>query len=192
MKNILAFLLAATFTSSVQAQVTILPPDAIVDGRTIGEWTVEWWNWVYAQPTNQSPLIDNDGSHAAAGQHAGNLFLLGNTARPGQVTRQITVPEGRYLFFPVRYVSLDNVDFPVPLSAEELRDSAAGVVALMANLHVVIDGTSIDVLPHRVTSPVFSYDFPTTDNIESFVSGQPVQGLVDPIVSDGYWIMLEP
>ncbi len=171
----------------------VLPNDAVVEGKTLDEWSAEWWRWVYAQPTNQSPLLDADGSHATNGQTAGSVFFLGGLGlRSGSVTRTFDVPEGSHLFFPVRYVSLDNVDFPVPLSVEELRDAGAGVVALMINLHVVIDGQAIDVLPHRVLSPVFSFDFQSPDNLDSLLYGHPILGLVDPIVSDGYWVMVEP
>src|SRR5262245_10634985 len=111
-------------TMWIAAHAGVLPNDAVVDGKTIGEWTAEWWKWIYAQPTNQSPLLDTDGSFAAQGQPGGSVFFLANIATPGAVSRSFTVEEGSYLFFPVRYVSLDNVDFPVPLTVEELRDTA--------------------------------------------------------------------
>jgi hypothetical protein len=170
----------------------VLPNDAVVDGKTIGEWTAEWWKWIYAASTNRSPLLDGDGSLAGQGQPPGSVFLVANIATPGTVTRTFTVEEGKYLFFPVRYVTLDNVDFPIPLSVEELRDTAAGVVGVMTNLHAAIDDQPIDVLEHRVPSPVFSFNFETGDNLDSLIYGHEVTGLVDPIVSDGYWIMVQP
>ena len=108
------------------------------------------------------------------------------------MTRTFSVREGSYLLFPVRYVSLDNVDFPVALTVEELRDTAARVVALMTNLHAWFDGQPIDVSAHRVQSPVFSFNFETADNLDSYIYGHPVMGLVDPFISDGFWLMLEP
>jgi hypothetical protein len=176
--------LAIAMLAKVHAGV--LPSDAIVEGKTISEWTAEWWKWIYAVPTNQSPLLDADGSLAAQGQPGGSVFLLANVARSSSVTRSFTVPEGSYLLFPARYVALDNVDFPVPLSIEQLRDTAAEVVALMTNLHASVDGQPIDVSVHRVQSPVFSFNFETADNLDSLIYGHPVTGLVDPIVSDGY------
>jgi len=175
------------------AQPNVLPNDAIVEGRTLGEWTTEWWKWILSIPTNQNPGLDTDGSHAGNGQPGGGVFFLANIAgQGGAVSRTFTVPEGSRLLFPARFVSLDNVDFPLPLSPEELRDTAATVVDLMTNLYTVVDGTAFDVSAHRVRSPVFSFEFGSEDNLDSFVYGHPVSGLVDPIVSDGYWLMVEP
>ncbi len=174
------------------APAGVLSTDSVVDGKTVSEWTAEWWKWVYAQPTNQLPLLDPNGSLATNGQPGGSVFFLANIALPGSVTRALSVPEGSYLLFPLRYVTLDNVDFPFPLSLAELRDAAAGVVDLMTNLHATVDYVSVEVAPHRVLSPVFSFDFQTADNLDSFIYGHPVMGLVDPIVSDGYWMMVEP
>jgi len=182
--------LATVLAVPLPAQV--LSNDAVVDGKTIGDWSAEWWKWIYSLPTNQSPLLDTDGSFAANGQPGGDVFFVANLARPGTAARSFTIQEGKFLLFPVRYVTLDNVDFPVPLTLEELRDTAAGVVDLMTNLHVSIDGQPVDVSTHRFSSPVFSFNFETADNLDSFIYGHPVTGLVDPIVSDGYWIMLEP
>jgi len=194
MKMKLIGLIAATLAASpcVHAEGPVLSNDAIVDGKTIGDWSAEWWKWIYSLPTNQSPLLDTDGSQAANGQPGGDVFFIANLARPGTVARSFTIQEGKFLLFPVRYVTLDNVDFPVPLTVEELRDTAGGVVDLMTNLHVSIDGQQIDVSTHRFSSPVFSFNFETADNLDSFIYGHPVTGLVDPIVSDGYWIMLAP
>ncbi len=190
MKTKLALWFTLVLALTAQAQVS--PPDAVIDGRTIPEWTAEWWKWVYAQSTNASALFDTDGSQATNGQPGGSVFFVANIATPGRATRTFTVREGSYLLFPVRYVTLDNLNFPLPLTAAELRDTAAGVVDLMTNLHVTIDGQSIDVSSHRVFSPVFNFDFQSPDNLDSFFNGVPVTGLVDPIVSDGYWIMVQP
>jgi len=69
----------------------VLPNDATVDGKTIGDWTAEWWKWIYSLPTNQSPLLDTDGSLAGNGQPDGDVFFVANLARPGTVARSFTI-----------------------------------------------------------------------------------------------------
>src|SRR5580765_1663222 len=132
MKKSLTFLFTMALALAARSQVAA--PDAVIDGKTIPEWTADWWKWVYAQPTNASALFDTDGSQAANGQPGGGVFFVANIATPGTVTRTFSVPEGSYLLFPVRYVTLDNVAFVVPLSVAQLRDAASGVVDLMTNV----------------------------------------------------------
>src|SRR5436190_2181183 len=45
---------------------------------------------------------------------------------------------------------------------------------------------------YRATSPVFSLDLPITCSLVSFLFGPPFSGLDDPIVADGYYLMLQP
>jgi hypothetical protein len=64
----LANLLGAGATSA-----QILPPGSTVHGKTIGEWTQDWWNWYFSfpaaiEPYGDAPLTDTTGEHAADGQ----------------------------------------------------------------------------------------------------------------------------
>src|SRR5437899_11630414 len=101
-KTQLALLLSTIFTSSLFGQV--LPPHSTVEGKTIGEWTVEWARWAYPQPTNQSPLFDLDGSRATNGQ-SGPVFFVEGGFYTGAQIRQYAVPETSYLLIPVLVVA---------------------------------------------------------------------------------------
>ena len=72
----LAHQLMSVTLDGLRAQAGVLPSDAVVDNKTISEWTAEWWKWVYPQPLNQQPLLDSDGSRAANGQPGGSIFFL--------------------------------------------------------------------------------------------------------------------
>ena len=48
------------------------------------------------------------------------------------------------------------------------------------------------MIEHRAISPPFSIDFTSADNFASFNYGKELIGLIDPMLSDGYWLMLEP
>src|SRR5713226_3929200 len=192
MKTKFALLLATTLAAPLHAQV--LPNDAVVDGKTIGEWSAEWWKWVFSIPTNSNPLLDRDGSRAQNGQPDGSVFFVAGIFQfSGAVTRAFTVPEDKYLFFPLLNNWDDNVYFDPPATIEDMRAFNAALMDAIAEVHASINGVAVpDLLAHRAVSPVFSFYFATADNIESYAAGQPVQGLDDPIVGEGFWLMLEP
>jgi hypothetical protein len=192
--NLAYLLLFLLLGSSACAQV--LPNDAVVDGKTIGDWSAEWWKWILPASTNQNPDLDTDGAFASIGQPTGSVFLIAWDLgiMPGPFIRHFTVPEGKYLFFPVATFEADNVDSCPPCySVPELRDQAKAVVDVATDLHADIDGVEItNILEHRTVSPVFSLLYTNADNLHTVAFPHPITGLIDPMVCDGYWLMLEP
>src|SRR2546428_3455840 len=109
MKTKLALLLLIALSASAFAQV--LPNDAVVDGKTIGEWSAEWLEWLYSIPTNQNPVFDPDGRWATNSQPPGSVFFLtGILETTGTVVRRFSVPEGKYLFLSLFNVNVENID----------------------------------------------------------------------------------
>src|SRR5216683_423713 len=189
MKTELALILAITVTTSAYGQVVL--PHSTVLGKTVGEWTVEWARWAYPQPADQSPLLDPDGSRATNGQ-SGPVFFVEGGFYTGPQIREYTVPETSYLLVTVLSVEVDNIDTFPPLSVEELRDVASVLIGTPSELHASLNGKAVpDVLEHREPSPVFSFELPTADNAFSVFYGHPVAGVIDPAVTDGYWLMVE-
>jgi hypothetical protein len=190
----LTVLLGLLLTATAQAQV--LPNDAVVDGKTIGEWSAEWWKWMLPISTNHNPELDTNGAFASVGQPEGGVFLIAGDLGilPGAYTRTFTVPEGKYLFLPLTLYEADNVDSCPPCySVEELRQQAAAIIDDTKELHATLDGTDIpNLFDHRAISPVFNVLYTNADNIHTVAFGHPVTGLIDPMVCDGYWLMIAP
>jgi hypothetical protein len=179
----------------VRCEAQALPPDATFESKTIGEWSAEWLKWAVIIPAAQSPFFDPTGEFAAVGQPDAPVFFLGFGLgfAPGTITRQIEIPEGKYLFLPLEFYEADNFNTIPPLRVTELRDQAVGIIKDPLELHANLDGKAIpDLLSHRAVSPIFSLYYTNSDNLHAAAYGQPVIGLVDPVVLDGYWLMLEP
>ncbi len=192
MKTRIILLLSLAFMAPAWAGV--LPNDAVVDGRTIGEWGAEWWKWGFSLSTNQHPLFDPDGSNAHVGQPDGPVFFLAGqfgVPSPSIATRTFTMPEGKYLFHPVLNVYAGDPLDPLPI---ELRfDAAAAFINGFTELHASIDGVAVPNLPsHRAASPVFTFEFPSCDNIMTVNNGFCISGFVDNLLTDGFWLMIEP
>ena len=193
--RILSVLFLLTLASQTTTRAGVLPPDAVVADRTIAEWSVEWWKWIFSIPVGQHPIFDTNGSRAQVGQPGGAVFFLAGLISPesGLATRRFEVPEDKYLFFPMLNSWVDNVFVIPPLTVEQMREQNAAFIALISELHVRIDGVAVtNLFAHRAVAPVFSFEYTFPDSLESYLAGTPILGLVDPIVSDGYWLMVEP
>src|SRR5262249_16120462 len=80
-----------TLTASV-ATATSYPPASLLAAK--------WWQWVLETPASINPLLDSTGDNGAINQPHGNVwFLAGNTG--GTTVRNVTIPAGRALFFPI-------------------------------------------------------------------------------------------
>lgn len=175
----LAFVLTA---SVAHATPMVVPPGSTVAGNTIGEWTAEWWKWVAGQSVPNDALSDTTGANADVNQ-AGPVWFLGGTFGE-TVTRSFSVPHDTYLLLPM--VNLINFDETNTESEADLRAGAAGLIALVDNLFVEIDGVPVpDLFDYQELSPFFQ------------IVGAPDNPLGAPAtpsnaVSDGYWLMLEP
>ena len=197
MKTKLTLLLSVVLAAPAWAGV--LPNDAIVEGKTIGEWSAECWKWIYSISTNENPLLDCDGQGRWANnrQPDPTVFFIApvNGITPPPCIRTFTVPENKYILLPVLALSIDNIDTFPPYTLEQMHDVLNSVLDEAANLelHASIDGVPVPNLPdHRATSPPFSFDFPDGDNTQSVFYQKPIIGLYDPVIVDGYWLMLEP
>jgi hypothetical protein len=171
--------------------------------------SAQWWQYALSVPTSQSPFLDQTGANFAVGQPSGNVLFLSGTfcdnpnpgalctpASPATAVRNIVMPTGKYLFFPILNTEQDNLNPFGPnfgLTISQLRDFAAQPLATAENLSLQIDGKAIPNLANfRVTSPVFSYTLPA-NNIISFAVGAPVGAqTVYPAVADGYYALLSP
>ena len=199
--------LAAVPAAGVQAQDNGVRPDG--NGK-YAELTARWWQWIYAQQavdkdgTNTNPLLDSTGAYAAVGQENGigpankYFFLAGNIG--GDMTRTVTVPRGKILFFPVINYEADNAVPPNPDGSlvnnkvPALRKMAGDFVDATESKYARLDGKPLQDL--RVKSPTFAYTLPDENSLYAYYAanydpvygGPQYQGTIKPVVSDGYWV----
>lgn len=108
--GVLALVLA--FASSAYAEAKpanpgVVPPQASFRGNSYGEWHVLWWQWADSFTDAESPVTKRDGVVDTSNQSGNVWFLAGffgdwfNESDPVIFTREITVPSGTALFFPI-------------------------------------------------------------------------------------------
>lgn len=190
------------------AHAFVLAPEKIHYGGTYAQWSQRWWQWVYETPRTGHPLYDQTGADFNVNQVDPVWFiggLLSTWDRPftGAVTRNITLPRGISLFFPLVNTVVDNTSCngnDTVWTFSEMRALSAANVEAVENVFCEIDGTTIlnarnltEASRFRAQAPAFSA-YRTADNIWiDFCAGLPqVEAIVSPIASDGIWMMVGP
>jgi hypothetical protein len=169
--------------SSVDGSAVVVPAGSTVAGKTIGQWTADWWNWAGAGPAN----VFTDTTGAAATQNqSGPVFFLAGTQGGTPVTRTFEIPSGKFVLFPLINIIVaagPDVGFTDTRQEATAFADAQSTATFVAN----IDGTDVpDLASHREASPTnFTYV------VNAGTSGFPAGTYTD-ANSDGYWLMLEP
>lgn len=146
----------------------ILPPDARVQGLTLGEWNAAMFQEIFAIPLAENPLAGHYGSECYYARR-GNVgfFDVGN----GQLDITCEVPAGVMLLVGVGGVECSTLE-PPPWhgeNEEELRSCAQSYVP--SDLQASIDGVAVQNLrDYLVTSPLFDFTVPD-DNILGLPAG---------------------
>ena len=166
----------------------VLPPQSEPYGESYGQWAADWWAWVLSIPTEINPAADTTGTNAGVGQHGPVWFLAGAVGSgPISVTRNVTVPEGKALFFPIINTLWTTGPSDPPTTIPDILSALAGVTADVTGLTCAVDGVPIKHLDRFVTiSPVFSLTVPA-DN----VLGLPA-AVYTPDIDEGIYLMLAP
>lgn len=188
----LALLLGAPAAALARDDPGVLPPNANPTypqgegrahpfGKTYGQWSAAWSRWTFANPR----VFDDHGENCAVGQ-AGKVWFLVGRSSSGTTVRTCTIPSGTALFFPLVNAGyfLDPVD-PCRLATAEatvacMRDTLNSIISQATDLSLTIDGEQVTHLErYRVQSPVFRATLPDGT-------------ILDPVVSDGFFILLAP
>jgi hypothetical protein len=172
----------------------LIPPDTIVEGRTITEWTKEWWHWTFGVPAAQNPelVLDQD---CAVGQDDAVFFV---PAYDGAKTyrRSCSIPQNTPVLVPI-WVIINDYPCPDPTfepaagqSLEAfLREGAIAYNDSVTDLSVTLDGAQIDARAHRHTTGLF--EFTAEKSLVGALPDPCLTGMPQSGVSDGFWLMLD-
>ncbi len=158
-------------------------------GKTYGDWSADWWKWVFSIRTSKNPLLLK-GEIGDAGQ-SGSVWFLAGTYNEIGIVRYVKIPAGKALFFPIINSEYSNIEKP-GLSEQKLRALAKNDIDHVTVKEVKVDGKKLKNLDNfRVESKYFRFTFPE-DNLLDLFTGSDQHAGSSKAVSDGYWIMLKP
>lgn len=158
----LGLLLAAP---PARADIQPLAPDQTAYGMTRGQWLEAFIQWWGSLPDNSSPWrdLDSRGVRAGVAQHGPVWFLPPGDIGTTNISRTITVPEGKAILVGVLF----SMSWAVPgakTDAKHFQDaerSLSSILAQHTRIGARLDGVSMgDVMQYRVQTPVFSINLP--------------------------------
>jgi hypothetical protein len=185
----------------------VLAPEQVHYGATYAQWSQRWWQWVFELPLTNHPLYDRTGADALQGQidpvwFLGGVFSVNGSPVDPVAVRDVTIPSGIALFFPIINTSWSNYEcsgIDTDWTFSYMRGLAAEQVENVTDLLCELDGRKIIDSPDlagasrfRAQAPAFAIQL-TADNILSDFCGFPQPPRVmDPVATDGIWMMIAP
>lgn len=181
------------FTIVLPARAEPIGADAY--GRSYGEWSASWWQWLRSIPADVlapdgvspgHPLIAEGEVDCSLNQPPGPVWFLAGTGGE-DATRSCVVPRQKALFFPLVNIMFANEEGE-NFTVEEKRMAMDDFLRLACRLDSKLDGTpTVFSLPTvRIQSPPFLIETADPD-----IFGD--DALVDPeAVADGFWVTVPP
>ena len=199
---------------STATAATVTPPDATVEGRTLPEWSAQWWQSVFSipvyaadgttviHPQFDAGLAEGDTVDAPHGLPSpdGRVFFLYGSFFGGDLERTVTVPAGKHVFVPIVNTEWSNPDTAPPpdfvsppgnYTQAELAAFAKTQGDSITGLSVSLDGQDIpEVLQNRHAAQ-FEYTQPAERSITQTFFGIDAPG-PNESAADGYYLMFLP
>lgn len=164
----------------------VFPGQSTVDGKTLGQWTTEWWKW--AESFGPGPFSDTTGARSNLNQGGPVYYLAGSGGNAGPITRNVTVGSDRKVLLPlINWIVAAGADPGFADTRSEANALATNTIN-PANLFATIDGVPVpNLASHREESGALF----TLNVVPNNDSGFP-PGTYTDAYGDGYWLMLEP
>ena len=179
-----ASMLLATIVSggiALAEESAVVPPSNAVGGLSQSEWSRVWWQWAGSFQSEDSPIADRTGEFCGSKQ-SGPVWFLAGTYGTQRTLRSCSVPQGKYLFFPL----INYVVMPTTRQSTDclsMMSTAASITDKPIFLLLEIDGVRVEgLVAHRqATSQCFDMDAKTEERIRIF-----------PSAANGYYVMIKP
>lgn len=160
----------------------VLPVTSNPYGKSYGEWSAAFWQWLIETPWDSNPSNPEVGTDAITSQSSRVWFL----ATPEHEVH-IDIPAGTALFFPMMNVECSSLEpeesgFHGDTEAEQ-AECAKFWADHIVNPVCIVDGKPAQV--YRVVSPQFEFNAPSP-----WIFG--ATGGEGTAVGDGYYVMLAP
>jgi hypothetical protein len=169
----------------------VFPPSSAPFGKGYGEWSAEWWQWMFSIPVSANPLLDETGEKCVTAQRGAVWFLAGiaNESAGSHARLLHTRMDGA--FRPRLTCRIRQRRSHPPLTVEALRDRAKSLVDAATELLVELDGIPIRNLDlFRFTSSMFSFTLPEDNEFLMVTNRTGAPGTYFPGVADGFYMML--
>jgi hypothetical protein len=170
-------------------QIRLFTVDDLPYGKTYGNWTVKWWQWILGIPKSVSPIIDRTGEYTAVNQQDRDvLFLAGKLAEEVSSIpqRYCKVSREKSILVPVINCETNPLENPELKTSKDIVDIVRHDEDSIIQAQCYLDGRKIPV--QRITSDPEIFEVRLAeDNIFDVKGGGTTQAS-----ADGYWAFLKP
>jgi hypothetical protein len=178
--------LLAAHPATADEDKLVVPVTEAYAGQTYSGWAAAWWQWAFHLPATPDHPIFPGGNTLQA--QSGRVWFIAGVF--GTEVRQISVPSGIALFFPVANAECSILE-PPPFHGDDATSLAACANAFFetsSGLSVKIDGKSVKNLDEfRTQSPMFTIGPLPDPNIAGVAPGAVTQS------SDaGVYLLVKP
>jgi Ca2+-binding RTX toxin-like protein len=118
----------------------VIDPKAKIAGKTQSELANKWWQYDLSIPQEDNPTLDRTGDFAGVNQ-AGDVYFLSGVAGVGIAERNIVVPQGKSIFFPV--INSAWIDPTDEADGVNGFNTIVGLVNPLSKFKVFIDGKQV-------------------------------------------------
>lgn len=161
----------------------IVPPHSVVEGKDISEWSMEFWKWLLAIPSDKSPAADSSNADCTMNQ-SGPVWFLAGRFKSGSSTRKCRIPYGRYIFFPmVTTASFRNIDEAT--NCQRSLDRVREMTMSAQNLQAAVDGA---YLTNQAAHLEITKSCADIANVSAMRGRQVLYS----VAATGHWVMLRP
>lgn len=180
----------------------VLDAGASYAGKTVAEWTADWWTWAWGAPANADPLSDTTGSLANQ-NNDGPVFFVAGSNSGGVTQRTFSVSEGKALLVPmINYWENCVGDVAISCGPSYVADPGATLLAntelykaATTDIFVSIDGTPVpNPASHWEVSGVFSGGTAQPGStLTSLYAGAGIDIVgqdISPSMASGYYVLV--
>jgi len=182
--GIIVSILCTAITHAASLEDSMVYPSDYVGGKPVSDYVNIWWQWTYTMPREISPVRDLSGKYCDVGQHGDVWFLAGGYGS-SKIRRSCTIPEGKYIFFPV----INMVYWPNhegSLTCENAKKFAALNNDELLSIEISLDSESAwNPANTRISSE-------NCFNLLGLIPQELNPPEIYPAATDGYWVMLKP
>lgn len=176
-------------TTTEDTEIQIFTQSDKPYGKTYGEWTVEWWRWALSMPKSVCPLVDDTGKNGGTNQPEKDAWFLAGVFGTEDPTiephRNVIVPAGRSILFPVINCEANPIEYPHLKTDEELLEHVKRDENSIVRKDVFLNNKRIAV--QRIAS-----DPPLFDLTLSEDNGLGAPSATTRAAADGYYVFLKP
>ena len=156
--------------------------------RSIGEWTILWWNWALSIPKRINPVVDKSGEYAHIGQPPDVWFLAGRFGSEDKSFphRRCTIPYGTPILLPVLNCEANQLEYPYLRNELDLINHVSDDIDTVVKKDCLINGEPLPLMRIQSDPQIFSLKICNENGMEIERSG------VTKAAADGYWVFMKP